>query len=334
MHPSSADRRFARYRSSFTTLLTLAAVVPPLRMATAQAPKLAVSDWSAVEQTLGRKGTLSAGDVIRFGFPRGDLQVTISGLAIKPTLALGSWVAFKRTGRETIAMGDFVLTEAELDPVMKRLQAGGVEQTAVHHHVIGESPRVLYMHISAHGDAMKIAETVYGALSLTNTPLLTPTTAAAPTAPTAAAAPTTPTVPVVPAAPGLDTAGIAQTLGFGGRMNGGVYQVNVPRAEHIMEHGTEITPAMGMATAINFQPTGGGKAAITGDFVLLAAEVNPVIRALMSHGIAVTSVHSHMLTETPRLFFMHFWAVDDAGTLATGLRAALDATKVLKTISR
>ena len=297
------------------TLPFLALAALSLPLSTARAQGATANGWSAVEQILGQKGTPQPGDVMRFGFPRSDLHVTVGGVALKPALALGGWVAFKRTGREAIAMGDLVLTEDEVGPVMKRLQEGGVEQTALHNHVLGETPRVMYLHIAAHGDATRIAETVHAALALTKTPTATPPAAAG-------------------AAIELDTGAIAKTLGFAGKVNGGVYQVSAPLAQRIMEDGMEVPPAMGVATAINFQPTGGGKAAITGDFVLIASEVNPVIRALTSHGIAVTAVHSHMLTETPRLFFMHFWANDDAGKLATGLRAALDQTKVQKTVSR
>ena len=122
----------------------------------------------------------------------------------------------------------------------------------------------------------------------------------------------------------LDTAKLEQTLGHKGTAAGGVYQFGIPRGDTVSDSGMPVPPAMGSAIAINFQPTGEGKAAITGDFVLRGSEVNPVIRALRDHGIEVTAVHSHMLDEEPRLFFMHFWANDDAVTLAKGLRAALD----------
>jgi len=256
---------------------------------------------------------MQPGDVLRFGFPRGDLQVSVDGVAIKPALALGSWAAFKRTGAsEAIVMGDLVLTEDEVSPVMLALQQGGVEQTAVHNHVLHESPRVMYMHIMGHGDPARLAQTIRAALGASKTPI--------PQGPAPA--------PAAAAAVDLDTVAVAQALGFTGKVNGGVYQVSAPRAERITAHGTEVPPSMGTATAINFQPTGGGRAAITGDFVMTAAEVNRVIRALREHGIQVTALHSHMLDETPRLFFMHFWANDDAVTLARGLRAALDQTNV------
>ena len=266
-------------------------------------------DWSGVEQTLGRKGTPNPGGVMKFSFPRSDLAVTIGGVTLKPALALGGWVAFKEisTG-QAMAMGDLVLTEDEVSPVMASLQAGGIEQTALHNHLLKESPRVMYMHILARGDPSKIARTIHDALGRSKTPL-------GPVSPPSAAS-----------AADLDTAGIARALGIAGKLNGVVYQVVVPRSETIMEMGTEVPASMGVATAINFQPTGGGKAAITGDFVLLGSEVNPVMRALREHGIEVTAVHSHMLTEKPRLFFMHFWANDNAVQLARGLRVALDST--------
>jgi hypothetical protein len=191
---------------------------------------------------------------------------------------------------------------------MAALQAGGVEQTALHNHLRKELPHVMYMHILAHGDPSKIARTIHDALAQTKTPL-------GPGSPPAAAS-----------AADLDTAGIARTLGVAGKLNGVVYQVTVPRKETITDSGMEVPPSMGVATAINFQPTGGGKAAITGDFVLRASEVNPVIRALRENGIEVTALHSHMLTEEPRLFFMHFWANDDAVKLSRGLKAAVNQT--------
>jgi hypothetical protein len=291
--------------------LTLCALVIPGRLS-AQAPAAApAADWAAVDQALGRKGAAQPGAVVKYSFPRSDLQVTVGGVVIKPALALGSWVAFRRVaGGHTMVMGDLVLGDDEVVPVMRALQQGGVEQTAVHNHVLHESPRVMYMHIAGHGDAVKIAQTIRSALGQSRTPLGTPGASAA-------------------ASPiDLDTTAVARALGVAGKVNGGVYQVSVPRRETIREGGNEVPPSMGVATAINFQPTGGGKAAITGDFVMRATEVNDVIRALQRGGIEVTALHSHMLTEEPRLFFMHFWANDDAAKLARTLRTALDKMAV------
>ena len=291
------DSRTLLLAGAFTTALAPSAVVAQ------------VNTLPGVAEALGRAGAAQPGGVTRFSFPRTDLTVVADGVTLKPALALGSWVAFKAMSpRMTEAMGDLVLLEDEVGPVMRALQAGGVEQTALHNHVLHESPRVMYMHVSAHGDAAKIAQTIHTALAATKTPLGAP---AAPSAPSAA---------------DLDTAGIAAALGVAGKLNGDVYQVSVPRRERILEMGQEVPPSMGVATAINFQPTGGGKAAITGDFVMRASEVNAVIRALQASGITPTALHSHMLDESPRLFFMHFWANDDAVTLAKGLRAALDKT--------
>ena len=266
-------------------------------------------DWQKVDDAFGRKPAIS-GDVHRYGFPRTDLTVTLDGVTIKPALALGGWVAFKPAHGGTMIMGDLVLLETEINPVMLKLIEGGLEITAVHNHLLRANPATFYMHVGGHGDPVKMATVIRDALSASKTPLATP----------AAASP--------PPAVDLDTAQLDQLIGVKGQSNGGVYQFGVPRRDPIMEGGMQIAPVgpMGVATAINFQPTGGGKAAITGDFVLAGDEVNPVIKALRANGIDVTAVHSHMLNEQPRLFFLHFWANDDALKLARGLRTALDKT--------
>lgn len=270
--------------------------------------------WKPVEDALGRKGTPNPGGVLKFSFPRSDLRVVLNGVILKPALALGTWVAFKRIGDHVMVMGDLVLLDSEVASVMGSLQQNGVEQTALHNHLLRESPRVMYMHIRAIGNAVRIAKAVRTALEFTQTPL-----APAPAAPAAATA--------APAALDLDTAAIAKVMGVRGKVNGGVYQLTFPRLEKIRQEKMDIPPAMGIATAINFQSTGAGKAVVTGDFVLLGREVNPVIWALGENGIEVTAIHSHMIGEEPRLFFMHFWANDDVGKLARGLRAALERTR-------
>jgi len=274
------------------------------------------ASWAAVEQTLSRSGVPQAGDVMRFNFPRRDLRVTVEGVQIRPSLALGSWVAFKRMpDGSAMAMGDLVLTDDEINPVISSLQQGGVEQTALHNHIAKGTPNTMYLHISAHGREADIAKTIRRALETTKTPLDTPATSP-------------------PPAFELDTSTLSSALGYGGRVNGGVYQVSVARAERIMENGHEVPASMGLATAINFQATGGGKAAITGDFVMTEKEVNPVIRALRENGINITALHSHLLGETPRLYFMHFWANDDAVKLANGLKAGLAQTNSAKPPAR
>lgn len=274
------------------------------------------ADWKPVEQALGKAGSMQPGDVYKVSFPRSDLKVTVAGVELKPALALGTWVAFKRMGEMTVVMGDLVLTESEVTPVLSKLQQGGVETTALHNHVLNESPRVMYMHIHAMGDAVTIAKAIHDALALTKTPF-----AASPSAATAEL--------------GIDSKQIDQIMGQSGKVNGGVYQFSIARADEITDsamegHNLVIPPAMGLAQAINFQPTGAGKAAITGDFVLLGSEVTPVMKALRENGIEVTAVHSHMLTDNPHLIFMHFWANDDALKLARGLRAALEKVNVIR----
>lgn len=268
----------------------------------------AAVDWKAVEAAMGRPSVSQPGEVHRFNMPRGDLNVTVDGVKLKPAFALGSWVAFKAVSDGVIVMGDLVLRDTEVAPVMSRLQESRISQTAVHHHVLRETPRIIYMHVHGHGDAVKIAEGIKAALDLTGTP------AAGPAAPPTAAD------------PAIDTAAIAKALGVAGRMNGGVYQVGVPRREAIRDAGLEIPASMGLTTAINFQSTSENMAAITGDFVLIASEVNPVIRALRKNSIEVTSLHNHLLNDEPRLFFMHFWANDDALKLSRGLHEALNMT--------
>jgi hypothetical protein len=275
----------------------------------------AAADWGKVADALGKPGAEMPGGVYRIGMPRTDLHVTLDGVAIRPTLALGSWLAFRGEGTATMVMGDLVLTEAEISPVMKKLTEGGIEITALHNHLFRATPATFYMHVIGHGDAAKLAASLHEGLALSGTPLTAPPPQAAGAAPQ----------PL-----DLDTAMIDRTLGGKGTVAGGVYQVGIKRAETVQDGGMEVPVAMGSAEAINFQPTGGGKAAITGDFVLTAKEVNPVLRALRENGIEVTALHNHMLDDEPRLFFMHFWANDDAGKLAKGLRDALDKVKVAK----
>ncbi|HVH32467.1 MAG TPA: DUF1259 domain-containing protein [bacterium] len=303
-------RERSRWRRWVSSGVAVAAVLV-LVGARAHRPHVAPIDWTRVGEALGKPGTVQPDGAYKAGLPRADLHVTVGAVAVKPALALGSWVAFKQTGdSEAMLMGDLVLLEREVDPVLAKLQEGKIDETAIHNHLLHESPHVMYMHIVGRGGPERLAAAVHAALAGTGTPF----------------GGSTP--PAAPEGFGIDTAQIAQIVGVRGKVNGGVYQVGVPRAEQITVDGIDVPPSMGLATALNFQPTGGGKAAITGDFVLIASEVNPVIRALRDDGVAVTALHSHMLADSPRLFFMHFWANDDALKLARGLRAALDQMNV------
>ena len=267
-------------------------------------------DWAQVDDALGRTAAVSQ-DVHRYGFPRTDLNVTLDGVTIKPALALGGWVAFKPKGKEAMLMGDLVLTESEINPVMAKLLADGLQVTALHNHLLRATPATFYMHVGGHGDPVKMALALRDALVLTKTPSVVPpaTTGAA-------------------GAPGLDTAALDEAIGAKGKATGGVYQFSVPRTDTISEGGMAVPPALGSAHGVNFQPTGDGKAAITGDFIALSDEVVPLITALRTNDIEVTAIHNHMLNEEPRTYFIHFWANDDAQRLAHGIRAALQTTKV------
>jgi Domain of Unknown Function (DUF1259) len=309
-----AGKGYCRKRGGLHVLIPAAcALLLTISLLLSAQQQVSTADWKPVEQALGKSGSMQPGDVYKVSFPRSDLKVTAGGVELKPALALGTWVAFKRMGDMTVVMGDLVLSENEVTLVLSKLQQGGVETTALHNHVLNESPRVMYMHIHAMGNAVTIAKAIHDALALTKTPF------------TASASTGTAEI-------GIDTRQIDQIMGQSGKVNGGVYQFSIARADEITDmmgdHKMAIPPSMGLAQAINFQPTGAGKAAITGDFVLLASEVTPVMKALRENGIEVTAVHSHMLSENPRLFFMHFWANNDTLRLAGGLRTALDKVNV------
>jgi hypothetical protein len=280
-------------------------------LATMSLPAWAGPDWTKVAGALGKSGTEMPGGVYRVGLPRADLKVTLDGVALKPALALGSWLAFRTTDDATMVMGDLVLTDTEVSPVMKKLAEGGIEITALHNHLLRAQPATFYMHILGHGDLIQLAAALHDGLVLSKTPLTAPSGAAPPQIE-------------------LDTALIDRTLGAKGKVNGGVYQVSLKRAGTVNDAGRAVPDAMGSAEAINFQPTGDGKAAIAGDFVLTANEVNPVLRVLRENGIEVTALHNHMLNDEPRLFFMHFWANDEVAKLTAGLRAALDKIDLVR----
>ena len=267
--------------------------------------------WTPVAQALGKSGNEMPGGIYRVGMPRTDLHVMLDGVELKPTFALGSWVAFQPMGNQAMVMGDLVLTETEIQPVMKKLQDGGLEITALHNHLLRAQPATFYMHVLGHGEPVALARALHEALLLSKTPLGN--------APAAAAERVD-----------LNTAMLDRVLDGNGQIAGGVYQVGIPRADNVTSHGMTLPPPMGAAQSINFQPTGNGKAAITGDFILTAAEVTPVMRTLRDNGIDVTALHNHMLDEQPRMFFMHFWGNDDAAKLANGLHAALEKINVKK----
>lgn len=273
----------------------------------------AAPNWDRVDAAIGRAGAVQAGGVHRYSFPRSDLEVTLDSVAIKPALALGSWAAFQPMGDDAMVMGDLVLTHEEVNPVMAKLFSSGFTITALHNHLLRSAPATMYMHIAAHGDPVRLASALRAALALSHTPLAV-----------------MPAAPVATDLPGLDVAALDGAMGRKGKIAGGTYQFSVPRAERLTDAGMEIPSAMGVAHAINFQPTGAGKAAITGDLVLIAREVPEVLRTLRANGIEVTALHNHMLEDEPRLFYVHFWANDDARRLARAMHEAVAKTAVAK----
>lgn len=286
----------------FAPLVVVAALTPP---ALAADP-----DWAAVGHALGRSGKVMAGGVYRVGFPRSDLKVSLDGVALRTGFAFGGWVAFLPMGEQAMVMGDLVMTQDEVNPVMRKLEEGGIAITAVHNHLLRAEPMTLYMHIQGHGDPVKLASAIHAGLALSKTPFSLSGGTSMPA--------------------NLDMIGIDKIMGYKGYDSGGIYQFGIPRAKPVKEEGMVLPPPMGAAIGINFQSTGFNTAAVTGDFVLISSEVNPVIDALQANGIEITALHSHMLDEQPRLFFMHFWANGDAAKLATGLRAALDKVDAKK----
>lgn len=315
------DNLMKNERLSRTTVCSVAAAIgilvclPMLCLAQTKVhhKPAAAPEWKNVEAVFGFPGVLLPGDVIRFNMPRKDLHVTLGDIEIKPGLALGAWAAFHRVGtKDAMVMGDLVLTEGEVAPIMKVLQDGGVEVTALHNHLIGESPRIMYIHMGGHGDPVKLAQTIKKAVAVTKTPL-----------PQGGGTGENQDL-------GFDVAAVEKIIGRQGNVSGGVLHFNVPRAEKLTEEGIETPPSMGAGTAINFQPTGGGRAAIAGDLALTWKEVEPVVKTLRDNGIETVALHSHALNDVPRLFYLHFWANDDLLKLARGLRAAVDKTNAEK----
>jgi hypothetical protein len=271
-------------------------------------------EWKAVEDVFGFPPANLPGGVARFNMPRKDLHVTLGGVEVKPGLALGAWAAFHRVGEnDAMIMGDLVLTEDEVAPVMKTLHEGGVEVTALHNHLVGETPKIIYIHMGGHGDPVKLARAIKQAVGRTKSPF----PQASPAKESAADL-------------GFDVAAVDNIMGRQGSVSGGVLHYIVPRAEKLTEEGMDTPPSMGAGTVINFQPTGNGRAAIAGDFAMTGKEVGRVMKVLQDSGIEPAALHNHALDDLPRLFYLHFWANDDAVKLAKGLRSAIDETNSAK----
>lgn len=272
--------------------------------AAGSAQELTFAEQKSLEQGLGRAGEKQTDGTLKFGFPRSDLHVTVRGTPIAAGLALGGWLAFFRAKGETMVMGDLVLTEDELPKVLAKLAGSPVEVTAVHNHLVGESPRVMYVHVAGRGDAKALGQALAEATRATAIP--------APSAPGAAT-------------PGADQKKMEKCMGHAGQAKGPILAFSAPPPAPVTEEGIAIPDSAGVSTAVNLQFPSADRALGTGDFVLSADQVQPVAAALASGGIAITALHSHMLHESPRLFFMHFWADGSPESVCSTLHKALAA---------
>ncbi|MFD4550401.1 DUF1259 domain-containing protein [Streptomyces sp. NPDC058466] len=269
-----------------------------------------LADWTDVGKALGRPG-----DMKRFMYhtalPRQDLTVFSRGIRINPALALGTHVSFVRyADHSTLLMGDAVVTERELQHFSDVLQQHEIMQTAIHKHLLAHEPAVWWVHLHAHGhDPVAVARGLRAAFDCTGTPPAEPTTSSPPV--------------------DLDTAAIDAAMGVKGTTDGEIYKSVYVRRETVADGPVILPPGLGATTSVNFQPLGGGRAALSGDLVMIAKEVQPALVALRRGGVELVEVHHHNLTDEPRLFFVHYWAVGDAVRLAKAIRRAVDTTNVV-----
>ena len=291
-----------RDRTVYWLPLLLMLTASPEALAQTNIPQLNVD---GIARAIGKEGDFT-GQMYKISFPRSDLTVKAGNVVIKPALALINWAGFMKSGSTAVTYGDLVVLDDEINPVISKLEEGGIELSALHNHLLHENPRVMYIHFVGRGDEVEMAKGIREALAVTTTPL--GSTGSTPSGPE--------TKPEL-------AKEIERIIGYEGSMGGGVFHINVPRNDlHVSAMGAAIPGYMGMNTPLNFQ-LDGTNAVINGDFILHPAELNPVIKVLRANGIEIASVHNHMLDEEPRLIFMHFWANGDAIDLAKGLKAAL-----------
>ena len=289
-------------RVLLATILALGGL--PLRAA-CQTPLGA--PWDSVGRILRTSGAATGG-YYRYGWPRRDLTLRIGDVTVSPALALGAWAGFAGDPADATTMGDLVLTSDELKPVLAELARQGIDVTAIHNHLVGEQPQITYVHFHGQGNALGLAARLDRVLALTGAPR-----------PVAAAPPQ----PVT-----IDTALVFGTLGLTGRAQGAVAQVStVLVSGPVTMHGRTVTPALGYGSPINIQAVPPGRAVATGDFALLGEKVGPVLATFAARGIMATAVHSHLVGEEPRIYYIHFWADGPFPDVLRGLRAALDAAR-------
>jgi len=267
----------------------------------------ATVDTARIEQLTGAKGKLDrAAGVFKVSVPRTDLALTVGGVKLTPPSGLTSWAAFEPMGAEGMVMGDMVLTEDQVNPVMSTALENGLEVTALHNHFLGESPRVMFMHIGGSGSIEQLAGAVgkvFARIREPGVPL--------------------PHADIDPAQTQLATDTLASILGHRGDLSGGVYKVTIGRTARM--HGHPIGSTMGVNTWAAFSGTN-DQAVVDGDFAMTEPELQPVLKALRHADIQIVAIHQHMTGEEPRILFLHYWGIGRAEDLAHGLRAALDQT--------
>jgi len=265
--------------------------------------------YQSVLSALGRTGDFKDG-VLKVNLPRTDLKVTINGRAVPTALGFGGWIAMTNGDMgESVMMGDFVLTEDQVNPVMSAILDNGLEATALHNHFFWESPRLFYMHVHGHGAPADLARRVKPAIDL----MLRGVTPA----------PAAPAAPAAAAAPSLDGAALTKIIGFPGEQNGAVYKITIGRADlAVKEMGAVINARMGLNTWAAFTGTN-DDAVVAGDVAMLGKEVTPVMTAMRKAGLSIVSLHHHMIGTQPEIYFLHYWGQGSAATLAAGVKSAV-----------
>ena len=294
-------------RSSNKVRLLICAVAVAMMSQVATAQDVP-ADYQQVLKIAGKSGDYKA-NVLKVNIPRNDLHMRVAGLALPTPFGFGGWFAMtKGNGGHDVLMGDLVLTQEEVNPVMSALLEHGLEVTALHNHFFWDEPRVFYMHVHGYGGALELANEIKPALDLIGH------VAAAPSASSGTAAPKS----------GLDTAKIAKIVGHDGEQSGAVYKITLGRDDlSVKEMGATINARMGLNTWAAFFGTD-GDAAVAGDIAMLESEVTPTLKALRSHGLDVVAIHHHMTNTQPMVIFLHYWGRGPADKLATGFKAALD----------
>ena len=296
--------------------LAVLAATSPARSATPRTPAMpAALDSARIESLTGVRGAWDRTEgVFKVTAPRTDLDVRVGGVRIRPPMGLASWAAFEPATGHTIVMGDLVLLEDQVAPVMDAALAQGLDVTALHNHFLRETPRVMFMHIGGMGEEEALAGAIGAVFARIRETAAAPAEAAGPAAADSGGAP-------------LDADALAGILGAKGSLAGGIYKVVIGREARM--HGARVGATMGVNTWAAFAGSS-ERATVDGDFAVLESELQPVLKALRHAGIEIVAIHQHMTGETPRMIFLHYWGAGPAADLARGLRAALDQTSTMQ----